>query len=195
MKLERNIFERLLNSKKLFGNKGYWNKMETSDRKSLVEVFTAVCFEEVKKDFIKWTTKQYETVDLARKVLQIIKDNHLQRVYSGSAGQNRLVDSIDKALTTEYIIEKICHILDQVRYFFEFSSSKVTVSQIARDLLIGHKTTTVIIPEIKDNDGSDNFEIDTIYKIFISKILKEIRNNLKYPRVISPKLVVIIQQL
>ena len=55
----------------------------------------------------------------------------------------------------------------------------MSVYDIAKDLLIGNRTVTVIVPEVENNNSSDNFEPDDIYHIFVSKILQEVRNKLR----------------
>ncbi len=177
--LDQNVFEKLLNSKKLFGNRTYWSKMQSNDRKELVNVFTGVCFEDLKEEFNKWINHSYETSELVSKALEIIKNQYIQNVYAGSTPQNRLIGTIDRAIASPNILNKISSILEQVRIFFEKSESKVSVYDIAKDLLIGNRTVTVVVPEVENNNSSDNFEPDDIYHIFVSKILQEVRNKLR----------------
>ena len=89
--LDQNVFEKLLNSKKLFGNRTYWSKMQSNDRKELVNVFTGVCFEDLKEEFNKWINHSYETSELVSKALEIIKNQYIQNVYAGPTPQNRLI--------------------------------------------------------------------------------------------------------
>lgn len=177
--LDQNVFKKLLNSKKLFGNRTYWDKMQSNDRKELVNVFTAVCFEDLKEEFNNWIKHSYKTSDLVAKVLELIKNQYIQRIYSGAAQQNRLIGTIDRAIASQNTLNKISSILEQVRIFFEKSENKVSVYDIAKDLLIGNRTVTVVVPTVENNNNSDNFEPDDIYHIFVSKILQEVRNKLR----------------
>ena len=181
IKLDQNVFAKLLNSKKLFGNRTYWDKMASSDRQSLVEVFTEVCFEELKTEFNNWIRFSYETSELVTGALEIIKNQYIQRIYSGTVPQNRLIGTIDRAITSDNILRKISNILEQVRLFFDYSENKLSVSDIAKDLLVGERTVTVVVPTIENNNHSDSFESDDVYQIFVSKILQEVRNKLRYP--------------
>ena len=181
IKLDQNVFEKLLNSKKLFGNRTYWDKMQSNDRKALVGVFTAVCFEELKNEFKNWMDFSYETSELVSKALEIIKNQYIQSIYSGTAPQNRLIGTIDRAIASQSILNKISIILEQVRLFFDYSEDKLSISDIAKDLLVGDRTVTVVVPKIENNNNSDSFEADDVYQVFVSKILLEVRNKLRYP--------------
>ena len=75
--------------------------MQSNDRKELVNVFTAVCFEDLKEEFNNWIKHSYETSDLVAKVLELIKNQYIQRIYSGAAQQNRLVGTIDRAIASQ----------------------------------------------------------------------------------------------
>ena len=39
----------------------------------------------------------------------------------------------------------------------------MSVYDIAKDLLIGNRTVTVVVPTVENNNNSDNFEPDDIY--------------------------------
>ena len=158
IKLDQNVFEKLLNSKKLFGNRTYWDKMQSNDRKALVGVFTAVCFEELKNEFKNWMDFSYETSELVSKALEIIKNQYIQSIYSGTAPQNRLIGTIDRAIASQSILNKISIILEQVRLFFDYLKNKLSISDIAKDLLGGDRTVTVVVPKIENNNNSDSFD-------------------------------------
>ena len=121
IKLDQNVFEKLLNSKKLFVNRTYWDKMQSNYRQALVEVFTAVCFEELKDEFKDWMKFSYETSELVSEALEIIKNQYIQSVYSGTVPQNRLAGTIDRAIASQSTLKKISNILEQVRLFFDYS--------------------------------------------------------------------------
>ena len=123
----------------------------------------------------------YETSELVSKALEIIKNQYIQSIYSGTAPQNRLIGTIDRAIASQSILNKISIILEQVRLFFDYSEDKLSISDIAKDLLVGDRTVTVVVPKIENNNNSDSFEADDVYQVFVSKILLEVRNKLRYP--------------
>ena len=92
-------------------------QMQSNDRKELVNVFTGVCFEDLKEEFNKWINHSYETSELVSKALEIIKNQYIQNVYAGPTPQNRLIGTIDRAIASPNILNKISSILEQVRIF------------------------------------------------------------------------------